>query len=204
MPSFPFFFSPLVLLLSLSFHSFFLFFSPPIFFQVPWLLMVPQHASTVLWGHSVLLHGSVTAFCNTKDVIIACCVLQALQAKKMQRSGDQREKDGTCCFYTVKLENMYEDKQCQHAVLTLREGESKGMRERAKARGIERRWMLTAFKTPMGILCHCILAPLLLASTISHHSMYVCLTPSLSERISHSLLLQLLAASLLTLPSIPF
>lgn len=75
---------------------------------------------------------------------------------------------------------------------------------RAKAWGIERGCMLTAFKTPMGILCHCILAPLLLASTISHHSMHVCLTPSLSERISHSLLLQLLAASLLFLPSIPF
>lgn len=62
--------------------------------------------------------------------------------------------------------------------------------------------MLTAFKTPMGILCHCILSPLLLASTISQHSM--CLSPSLSERISHPLLLQLLAASLLIPPSVPF
>lgn len=30
--------------------------------------------------------------------------------------------------------------------------------------------MLTAFKTPLGILCHCILSALLLVSTISQHS----------------------------------
>lgn len=64
--------------------------------------------------------------------------------------------------------------------------------------------MLTPFKTPMGILCHCILSPVLLASTISQHSVCVCLSPSLSERISHPLLLQLLAASLLIPPSAPF
>lgn len=64
--------------------------------------------------------------------------------------------------------------------------------------------MLTAFKTPVGILCHCILSPLLLAPTISHGGVYVCLSPSLSERISHPLLLQLLAASLLIPPSLPF
>lgn len=64
--------------------------------------------------------------------------------------------------------------------------------------------MLTAFKTPMGILCHCILSPLLLASTISQHGVCVSLSPSLSERISHPLLLQLLAASLLTFTNHPF
>lgn len=64
--------------------------------------------------------------------------------------------------------------------------------------------MLTPFKTPMGVLCHCILSPVLLASTISQHSVCVCLSPSLSERISHPLLLQLLAASLLIPPSAPF
>lgn len=53
----------------------------------------------------------------------------------------------------------------------------------------------------MGILCHCILSAPLLASTISQHSVCVCLSPSLSERISHPLLLQLLAASLLIPPS---
>lgn len=79
---------------------------------------------------------------------------------------------------------------------TLREGKSKGMRDEGRAR------MLTAFKTPMGILCHFILSPLLLASTISQHSVCVCLSPSLSERISHPLLLQLLAASLLIPPSV--
>ena len=81
---------------------------------------------------------------------------------------------------------------------TLREAESKGMRDGGRER------MLTAFKTPMGILCHCIPSPLLLASTISQHSVCVCLSPSLSERISHPLLLQLLAASLLIPPSVPF
>lgn len=64
--------------------------------------------------------------------------------------------------------------------------------------------MLTAAKTPVGILCHCIPSPLLLASTISHRGVCVCLSPSLSERISHPLLLQLLAASLLIPPSFPF
>lgn len=49
----------------------------------------------------------------------------------------------------------------------------------------------------MGILCHCILSPQLLASTISHRSVYVFLSPSLSEWISHPLLPQLLAASFL-------
>lgn len=62
--------------------------------------------------------------------------------------------------------------------------------------------MLTAFKTPMGILCHYILSPLL-ASTIFQHSVCFCPSPSLSQRISHPLLLQLLAASLLIPPSIP-
>lgn len=63
--------------------------------------------------------------------------------------------------------------------------------------------MLTAFKTPMGILCHCLLSPPLLASAISQHSARFCLSPNLSERISHPLLLQLLAASLLISPSAP-
>lgn len=57
--------------------------------------------------------------------------------------------------------------------------------------------MLTAFKTLMGIMCYCILSPPLLASAISQHSVCFCPSPSLSERISHPLLLQLLAASLL-------
>lgn len=86
--------------------------------------------------------------------------------------------------------------QCQHAILTLRGREQRHERWRER--------MLTAFKTPMGILCHCILSQLLLASTISQHSVCVCLSPSLSERISHPLLLQLLAASLLFPPSVPF
>lgn len=63
--------------------------------------------------------------------------------------------------------------------------------------------MLTAFKSPMGILCHCILSPPLLDSTISQHSVCVCLSSSLSERISHPLLLQLLAASLVIPPPAP-
>lgn len=63
--------------------------------------------------------------------------------------------------------------------------------------------MLTAFKSPMGILCHCILSPPLLAS-ISLSIACFCLSPSLSERISHPLLLQLLAASPLIPPSVPF
>lgn len=58
--------------------------------------------------------------------------------------------------------------QCQHTILTLREEES--MRDGGRER------MLTAFKTPMGILCHCILSPLLLASTISRHSVCVCVS----------------------------
>lgn len=89
--------------------------------------------------------------------------------------------------------------RCQHAVAThthTQKGES------AKARGIESEWMLTAFKAPVGILCHCILSPQLLASTISHRSVYVFLSPSLSEWISHPLLPQLLAASFLILSSI--
>lgn len=57
--------------------------------------------------------------------------------------------------------------------------------------------MLTAFKTLMGIMCYCILSPPLLASAISQRSVCFCQSPSLSERISHPLLLQLLAASLL-------
>lgn len=57
--------------------------------------------------------------------------------------------------------------------------------------------MLTAFKTLMGIMCYCILSPPLLASAISQRSVCFCPSPSLSERISHPLLLQLLAASLL-------
>lgn len=72
-----------------------------------------------------------------------------------------------------------------------------------KHEGWRGRTMLTAFKTPMGILCHCILSPLLLASTISQHSVCFWLSPNLSERISHPLLLQLLAASLPISPSVP-
>lgn len=49
--------------------------------------MVQQYAST-LWGHSALLHGSVTAFRSTKDVTSSLCVLQATSKEdaKMQRS----------------------------------------------------------------------------------------------------------------------
>lgn len=47
-----------------------------------------------------------------------------------------------------------------------------------------REQMLTAFKTPMGILCHCILSPLLLASTISQHS--VCQSVSKPLRADQS------------------
>lgn len=68
--------------------------------------------------------------------------------------------------------------QCQHAVLTLKEGKSKGMRNEGRER------MLTAFKTPMGILCHFILSPPLLASTISQHS--VCLSVSKPLRADQS------------------
>lgn len=82
--------------------------------------------------------------------------------------------------------------QCQHVT------------QRGKAiRDGGRELMLTAFKSPMGILCYCILSPPLLDSTISQHSMCVCLSSSLSERISHPLLLQLLAASLVIPPSAP-
>lgn len=65
-----FFLLLLVLLLRLSrFHFCFSLTPPYSFRQVPWLLMVPQHASPpLLWGHSVLLHtvGSVNGFCSTK------------------------------------------------------------------------------------------------------------------------------------------
>lgn len=44
--------------------------------------------------------------------------------------------------------------------------------------------MLTAFKTLMGILCHCILSPALLASAISQHS--VCLSVSKPLRADQS------------------
>lgn len=54
----------------------------------------------------------------------------------------------------------------------------------------------------MWILCHCILSAQPLASTASQHSSCCSPSPSLSERISHPLLLQLLTASFLT--SIPF
>lgn len=104
---------------------------------------------------------------------------------------------GTAAFGVKSHQMCTQINQCQRAVLTLSEGES--MRD-----GGKRARMLTAFKTPMGILCHCILSPPLLASAISQHSVCVCLSPSLSERISHPLLLQLLAASLLIPPSVPF
>lgn len=109
---------------------------------------------------------------------------------KMEAAAFRLKSQGTCTRIN----------QCQHAILTLTERgrESKGMRDGGRER------MLTAFKTPMGILCHCILSPQLLASTISQHSVCVCLSPSLSERISHPLLLQLLAASLLIPPSVSF
>lgn len=51
----------------------------------------------------------------------------------------------------------------------------------------ERKWMLTAFKTPMKILCHCFLPALLLASAISHHSVYcmsVCFQASQSGSVT--------------------
>lgn len=63
--------------------------------------------------------------------------------------------------------------------------------------------MLTASKTPMGILCQCIPSPQPLASAIFQHSVCFCHSPSLSERISHPLLLQLLTAALLTSPFVP-
>lgn len=107
----------------------------------------------------------------------------------MEAAAFRQKSKGTCTRIN----------RCQRAVLTLtREGKSKGMRDEGRAR------MLTAFKTPMGILCHFVLSPLLLASTISQHSVCVFLSPSLSERISHPLLLQLLAASLLIPPTVAF
>lgn len=57
--------------------------------------------------------------------------------------------------------------------------------------------MLTAFKTPVGILFHCILCAQPLASTITQRSVCFCHSSSLSERISHPLLLQLFTAFLL-------
>lgn len=59
----------------------------PIFHQVPWHLMVPQHASPLLWGRSVLLHSSLTGFCSTKDVTISCCVLQATSKEDTKIQG---------------------------------------------------------------------------------------------------------------------
>lgn len=76
--SLSFFFLPLVLL------------HPPIFLQVPWLLMVPQHASLLLWGHSVQLHSSISGFCSTKHVTISCCVLQAPSKEGTKNWGADR------------------------------------------------------------------------------------------------------------------
>jgi len=62
-----------------------------------------------------------------------------------------------------KPENMHRDKSvpaCNPHTKRARHGGIEGERER----------VLTAFKTPLGILCHCILSALLLASTISQHS----------------------------------
>lgn len=78
--------------LSFFFFSFFSFHLPPIFLQVSRLLMVPQHASTVLWGRSVPLHSSVTAFCSTKDVTIACCAVQATSEEDRKIQGEERER----------------------------------------------------------------------------------------------------------------
>lgn len=72
---------------SLLISFFFFSLTPPIFLQVPWLLMVPQHASPLLWGHSALLHSSVTAFCSTKDVTVSCCVLQATSKEDAKIQG---------------------------------------------------------------------------------------------------------------------
>lgn len=71
---------------------FFSFHLPPIFLQVSRLLMVPQHASTVLWGRSVPLHSSVTAFCSTKDVTNACCAVQATSEEDTKIQGEERER----------------------------------------------------------------------------------------------------------------
>lgn len=107
------------------------------------------------------------------------------------------EQDGGICFYTTKSGNMHQDKS-----VPAHSPHSQRGRE-LKHEGWRGRTMLTAFKTPMGILCHCILSAPLLASTISQHSVRFCLSPNLSDRISHPLLLQLLAASLPISPSIP-
>lgn len=57
--------------------------------------------------------------------------------------------------------------------------------------------MLTAFKTPVGILCHCVQCAQPLASAVAQRSVCFCHSSSLSERISHPLLLQLFTAFLL-------
>lgn len=63
--------------------------------------------------------------------------------------------------------------------------------------------MLTAFKNSHGNLVP--LHPIATAVGLHYLSAWrVCLSPSLSERISHPLLLQLLGASLLIPPSAPF
>lgn len=57
--------------------------------------------------------------------------------------------------------------------------------------------MLTAFKTPVGILWHCVQCAQPLASAVAQRSVCFCHSSSLSERISHPLLLQLFTAFLL-------
>lgn len=103
------------------------------------------------------------------------------------------EKDRGCCFYTTKSRNMRRDKSVP-ACNPYNWRRQERWQEKA---------MLTAFKTLIGILCHGVLSPVLLASSISQPSVCFCLSPSLSEWISHPLLLQLLAPSLLPPPSAP-
>lgn len=59
--------------------------------------------------------------------------------------------------------------------------------------------MLMALKTPMGILCHCILSPLLLVSTISQRNVCVCFQASQSGSVTLCCF-----SSWLLPPSIPF
>lgn len=88
-----------------------------------------------------------------------------------------------CCFWAKKLECMHQDKVKPAEAHAGRVQESTGKRDWET----ERKWMLTAFKTPMRILCHCFLSAPLLASAISHHSVYcmpVCLQASQSGSVT--------------------
>lgn len=111
----PHFFSffTVVFLLSLSLFilSFFFFFFAP----------SPSSFKSLgsLWYHSMRQQsfGDILSCCMAVQLLSVAkrmssspAVYYKQQARKMQRSGEQREKDGTCCVYTIKLENMYKDK----------------------------------------------------------------------------------------------